>query len=69
MCQFNSLAFAIQLVFCRILQCPWQRQRELSLPAVTVTFPAAQAAVVYGCVSMSTRLDPWGSLIPGDQVP
>ena len=35
----------------------------LSLPAVTVTTntPAAQAAVVYGCVSMPTRLDPWGS--------
>ena len=35
--------------------------RELSLPAVPVTTPAAQAAVVYGCVSMSTRPDSLGS--------
>ena len=29
--------------------------------AVTATTPATQAAVVYGCVSVSTLLDPWGS--------
>ena len=34
---------------------------ELSLPAVPVITPAAQAAVVYGCVSISTRPGPWGS--------
>ena len=28
--------------------------------AVTATTPAAKAAGVNGCVSMSTRLDPWG---------
>ena len=33
----------------------------MSLPAVTFPTPAAQAAVVYVCVSGSTRLDPWGS--------
>ena len=33
----------------------------MSLPVVPVTTPAAQAAVVYGCVSVSTRLDPWRS--------
>ena len=26
-----------------------------------ITAPAAQAAVVYGCVSVSTQLDPWAS--------
>ena len=36
---------------------------ELSLPAVTVTTPAAEAAVVYGCVKVC-RPD----LIPEDQV-
>ena len=47
----------------RILQFPWWRQRELSLPAfpIVTTPAAAQAAVVYGCVSMSTRPVPWGS--------
>ena len=45
----------------RILQFPWYRQRELSLPAATVTTPSAQAAIVYGLVSMSARLGPWGS--------
>ena len=35
--------------------------RAVSLPAVPGTTPAAQAAVVHGCVSMSTRRDPWGS--------
>ena len=32
----------------RTLQFPWYRPRELSLPAVTVATPAAQASVVYG---------------------
>ena len=41
----------------RILQFPWQRQRELPLSAVTVTTPAVQAAVVYGCVSTVTVSD------------
>ena len=59
--QCNSVVFAIQLFFWCILQFPWQRKRELSLPAVTVTSPAARAAVVYRSVRMSTRLDPWGS--------
>ena len=61
--QFNSIIFAIQRYRWGILQFPWQRQSELSLPAVPVTIPATQAAaVVYGCVStgMSIRLDPWG---------
>ena len=35
-----------------------RQQRKLSLPAVTDSNPAGRAAVVYGCVSMSTRLDP-----------
>ena len=36
----------------------------LSLPTVVIATPAAQAAGVHGCVSMSsvsTRLDPWAS--------
>ena len=45
----------------RVLQFPWMRQPELSLPTATVTNQKAQAAGFYGCVSMSTRLAPWGS--------
>ena len=57
------MVFAIQ----RYLACPsgppvvTTARAVLSLPAVTVAAPAAQAAVVYGCVSMLIRLDPWGS--------
>ena len=61
LCRFNSIVFAIQPVFRRILEFPWYRQREPSTPAVTVTTPTAQAANAYGCVSMTTRLDPSGS--------
>ena len=33
----------------------------MALPAITVATPAAQAAVVCGCVNMSTQPDLWGS--------
>ena len=45
----------------RILQLAWQRQRKLSPPSVTVSTRVAQAAVVYGCMGILTRLDPSGS--------
>ena len=45
----------------RLLRFPWYRKCELSLQAVTVTTPAAQAAVLYGGVGVSTRPDAWGS--------
>ena len=41
----------------RVLQFPWERQRELSLPAVPVTTPAAQAAV--RCIRMREYVDPY----------
>ena len=68
MCQFDSFVFSIQR-WLAILQFPWQRQRELSLAAVTVPTVVLQLRnlplVVYGCVSMSTRIDPWGSCAMG----
>ena len=44
----------------RAFRLPLQWQRKLSLPPANVTI-AAQAVVVYRRLSMSARLDPWGS--------
>ena len=62
-CQVNSFAVAVQRFYVsgHVLRFPWQYQRGLCLPAATVISAAAQAAVVCGCMSMSTRSNPWGS--------
>ena len=68
MCQLNSAMFAIQrcLTYLSLsVVTVTTARRELSfravLSAVTVTISATQAAVVYGCVNISTPPDPWGS--------